>query len=104
VRSATEVPNYVVGRPCYSHGKISFDRFGVWRYDRNLVPVLVLGPCHLEHGQNRGRQDEEFRVDKVPPGAYSSTCTKRQRECGIITEGTILVEETIGLECLWLRI
>ena len=88
----------------HSHGSFGSDKLEGWHCDWNLVPVIVLGFCHVKQGQHRCCHDEERRIDKVPPGAYSSACTKCQRDYGIITEVTILVQKTIGLECFWLGI
>ena len=77
---------------------------GGLHWDRNLVPVLVFGLCHAEHGQQRRSHDEGCPVDEVAPRAYPPACTKRKRDQGIVAEGPILVEETIGLECLWIGI
>ena len=104
VRSATEVPGYVIGRLRYSHGNTGLERLWNRRSDGNLVSILVLGLCHLEHRQNHRRHDEERRIDKVPPRTDPPARAKRQRDRWIIAEGTILVQETLGLECLWLGI
>ena len=104
MRSATEVPGYVIGRLRYSHGKTRLDCLEGWRCDGNLVSILVLGLCHLEYRQNGRRHDEERRIDKVPPRTDPPARAKRQRDRWIIAEGTILVQETLGLECLWLGI
>ena len=95
---------HVISGLRYSHDNIGLDRLGGRRCDRNLVPVLVLGPCHIEHGQHRRRHDEECRVDEVAPRAYPPACTKRQRDHRIVAKGSILVKETIGIECLWVGI
>jgi hypothetical protein len=95
---------HVIGRLHYSHGNTASNRVEGRRCDRNLVPALVFGLRHVEHGQHRRRHDEERRVDEVAPRTYPPARTKRQRDQGIVAEGSILVEETIGLECLWVGI
>ena len=87
----------------YSHHNLAWD----WRGRSchwNLVPILVRCPCHVKNGQNGRRHDEERRGDKVPPRAYPPPGAKRQCDHGVVVEGSVLVEETFGLECFWVGI
>ena len=67
--------------------------------------MFVLCARHVEDGQHGRRHDEERRGDKVASWTDPPAGAERQRDHGIVAEGgPVLVEETFGLECLWVGI
>ena len=94
----------MIGRLHYSLRNGALDRVEGRRGNRNLIPVLVFRLRHVEHRQHRRRHDEECRIHEVAPRAYPPTCTKCQWDQGIVAEGSVLIQEAFGLECLWVGI
>jgi len=87
-------------KPPYSHDEPA-RKLG---FDRHLFPMLVHGLCYLVHGQHFRDQRPHGRVGKVFPRAHASTESVCELVDVVGFERTIVVEESLGHERVWVRV
>ena len=68
------------------------------------MAILILCLGDVEHREHRGSDDEKCRLYQVTPRTDALTGAKCQSDCRVVLECSILVEESLGLECVWIRI
>ena len=84
----------------YSHGEPARK----FQFDRYFYPVLVQGWQYREDGQHLGHDRPHGHVCKMFPGAHASTESKREVFNVVGFEGTIVVEESLGYERVWVGV
>ena len=74
------------------------------RFDWDLYSVIVQGPRDLEHSQHLGHNRPDGRICKMSPNADASTESERDMFNVVGFEGTIVVEESLGYERMWVGV
>ena len=68
------------------------------------MAVLILRFGNIEHGEYRGGDDEECRVYQMAPRTDALAGAKGESDRRVVSEVSIFVEESLGLECIRIRI
>ena len=84
----------------HSHAKPT----GKFRFERDFYPIIIQGLQNLEDGQHLGHQRPHRGIGKVSPDTDAPTEAIHDVFDIIRFEGTIVVEESLGYERMWVRI
>jgi hypothetical protein len=88
-----------------SKGYAPRDRVALHRWtDWDFVAVLIPRLGNIEYREHRGTDDEECRFYQVTPRTDPLAGAKCERDRRVVSECSIFVEESLGLECFWIRI
>jgi hypothetical protein len=68
------------------------------------VAILISRLGNIERREYGGSNNEQCRVYQVAPRADPFATTKCERDRRIVSECPIFVEESLGVECFWIRI
>lgn len=72
--------------------------------DAVVLAVLISRLGYIEQREHRGGDDELCRVYQVMPRTDLLATTKCERDCWVVSECSIFVEELLMVECFRIRI
>ena len=72
--------------------------------DRDFVAILISCFRHFEYGEDRRGNNKNCIIDKVTSRTNPLSNAIYQRQCRIISDAPVFVEETLGLKFLGVRV